>query len=558
MKTFNITLLLALLALFGLTGCIDQDFDEPPFTTLPEGSILTIADLYQIYQDSGAYSFQKEAYVFGTITGDEASGNLYKSLYLQDVTGAINLHLLSSAGMVLAGDSVRIVLKGLYLSDYRGVMQLDSLNPDVNIVKVANNVPRQPEIVTIPELLSGNYTCKLIKLENVQFIVSDTSGTYADGTNQVTVNRYLEDCADPSNKVIVRTSGYANFANDMIPNGNGSFIAIASRYNSDIQLYIRDLNDIDMNGERCGNVVVNPGTGTGTYEDPYDVANGIAKQGEVGKWVKGYLVGVYETLDADGNNLAEFAPSFEGPYNTPTNVIIAADATETDITKCVIVQLPTGDIRNNTNLKENPANEDKEIMYFGDLTAYFSAAGLKNTTGYWLEGAGIVPTEPEGFFVETFASSLGNFSTFSVLGASQVWGHDATYKCAKMSGYAGGVVANEDWLITPAQDLTGKSNVVLNFEHAIGYGSYTGMESDLEAFVSEDYTGTGDPTLATWTKLTFAMPADLSKNFVWTPSGAISLSNFDGKSQVFVAFKYACGTANASTWEIRNVTLSSN
>ncbi len=558
MKTINISLLLALLALFGFTGCIDQDFDEPPFTTLPEGSILTIADLYQIYQDSGAYSFQKEAYVFGTITGDEASGNLYKSLYIQDATGAINLHLLSSAGMVLAGDSVRIVLKGLYLSDYRGVMQLDSLNPDVNIVKVANNVPRQPEVVTIPELLSGNYTCKLIKLENVQFIASDTSGTYADGTNQVTVNRYLEDCADPSNKVIVRTSGYANFANDKIPNGNGTFIAIASRYNSDIQLYIRDLNDVNLTGERCGNVVVNPGTGTGTFEDPYDVANGIAKQGEVGKWVKGYLVGVYETLDAEGNNLAEFAPSFEGPYNTPTNVIIAADAAETDITKCVIVQLPTGDIRNNTNLKENPANEDKEIMYFGDLTAYFGSAGLKNTTGYWLDGTGVVPTEPEGFFVETFATSLGNFSSFSVVGASQVWSHDATYKCAKMSGYSGGVVANEDWLITPAQDFTGKTNVVLNFEHAIGYGSYTGVESDLEVFVSEDYTGSGDPTVATWTKLTFAMPADLSKNFVWTPSGAISLSGLDGKSQVFVAFKYACGTANASTWEIRNVTLSAN
>ncbi|MGD9992088.1 MAG: DUF5689 domain-containing protein [Salinivirgaceae bacterium] len=553
MKTLNITLLLALLALFGLTGCIDQDFDEPPFTTLPEGTMLTIDDLYQIYQDSGAYSFQKEAYVFGTITGDEASGNLYKSLYLQDATGAINLHLLSSAGMVLAGDSVRIVLKGLYLSDYRGVMQLDSLNPDVNIVKVANNVPRQPEVVTVPELLSGNYTCKLIKLENVQFIASDTSGTYADGTNQITVNRYLEDCSDPSNKVIVRTSGYANFANDKIPNGNGSIIAIASRYNSDIQLYIRDLNDIDMNGERCGNVVVNPGTGTGTFEDPYDVANGIAKQGETGKWVKGYLVGAYETLDAEGNNLADFAPSFEGPYNTPTNVIIAADAAETDITKCVIVQLPTGDIRNNTNLKENPANEDKEILYFGDLTSYFSSAGLKNTTGYWLDGAGIIPTEPEGFFIENFTTNLGQFSAYSAVGASQVW-EWASYGsgCAVMSGYDGSNFANEDWLISPSISLVGKSNVVLNFTHAV---NYLDDWNNIKVLASEDYSGTGDPTSATWTEITGWDQTQPGNSWTFFPSGEVAMTAFEGKT-IYLAFKYISSTSGGSTWEVGDVSLS--
>lgn len=41
--------------------------------------------------------------------------------------------------------------------------------------------------------------------------------------NQTTVNRTLTDC---NTNVIVRNSGYANFAGDPLPSGNGSFISV--------------------------------------------------------------------------------------------------------------------------------------------------------------------------------------------------------------------------------------------------------------------------------------------------------------------------------------------
>ena len=79
--------------------------------------------------------------------------------------------------------------------------------------------------------------------------MADTGSTYADGPNQQSKNVTLEDCN--GNSIIVRTSGFANFANEKVAKGNGSIVAIVSRYNSDLQLLIRSIDEIDMTGERC-------------------------------------------------------------------------------------------------------------------------------------------------------------------------------------------------------------------------------------------------------------------------------------------------------------------
>jgi hypothetical protein len=67
---------------------------------------------------------------------DDKSGNIYKSAYVQDVSRGINLHLMSSGGLYV-GDSIRIKLKGLVLSEYAGMMQIDSVKVVDNIVKLA-------------------------------------------------------------------------------------------------------------------------------------------------------------------------------------------------------------------------------------------------------------------------------------------------------------------------------------------------------------------------------------------------------------------------------------
>jgi hypothetical protein len=51
---------------------------------------------------------------------------------------------------------------------------------------------------------------------------------------------------------MVRTSNYASFAYDTIPEGRGNFVAIAGQYQGTIQLIIRSTMEVELNGPRCG------------------------------------------------------------------------------------------------------------------------------------------------------------------------------------------------------------------------------------------------------------------------------------------------------------------
>jgi hypothetical protein len=248
-------LVLSMSLLIGFVSCIHREFDEPPIKEIPEGNIMTVEELRQVYNDSAMmlgqayYKFEKELSVFATVTMDDKSGNIYKSAYIQDQTGAINLRL-STSGGIYEGDSVRLYLKGTVISSYQGMLQLDSVDVDKNIIKQATQKNLEPELVTIGQIKAGAYQGKLIKLEDVQFVDSDLGNTYANPITLQTINRYIENCQEE--QLIVRTSGYANFAGDTLPNGRGSLIAIVGQFGNDWQLYIRGTEEVDFNKGRCG------------------------------------------------------------------------------------------------------------------------------------------------------------------------------------------------------------------------------------------------------------------------------------------------------------------
>ena len=49
------------------------------------------------------------------------------------------------------------------------------------------------------------------------------------------------------------------------------------------------------------------------------------------------------------------------------------------------VALPSGGVRDALNLKDNPANINKEVAVYGTIEKYFSVAGVKNVTEYELK-----------------------------------------------------------------------------------------------------------------------------------------------------------------------------
>lgn len=163
-----------------------------------------------------------------------------------------------------------------------------------------------------------------------------------------------------------------------------------------------------------------------------------------------------------------------------------------------------------------------------------------------------IPTVYEYLFTDGFETSWADWTKYSVTGA-QEWQLDTQYgnpgNCAKISGYASGNNVNEDWLISPAIDLSTTNSATLSFQTA---SKFTG--NVLEIKISTDYT-TGDPNNATWTDLSATL--DASNNYTWTNSGAIDISSFTG-GDVYVAFKYTSTSSASMTWEVDNVKILKN
>lgn len=239
--------LIALSVLMLIASC-KKEPDSPPVGQLLENSILTI-DSLRDWQTSvnGTILIQDSLSVFGIVSMDEQNGNIYKNIYLQDDSAAINVRFTSATDLV-QGDYIRISLIGATLSSYNGVIQLDGVESDTKVVIQSKKTSPTPLELTISEIDLSKHESKLIKLTNVQFKGTELLNTYADEINQTSENRLLEDF--DGNTIPVRTSGFANFAGDSLPKGSGSIVCIVSEFNGSLQLILRSPEEALMNNVR--------------------------------------------------------------------------------------------------------------------------------------------------------------------------------------------------------------------------------------------------------------------------------------------------------------------
>ena len=382
---------------FGVTSCVDNKFDFPIEDLYNHGltANVTIADLKAMYTTS-AVEIQQDLIVAGYVSSSDKEGNIFKTLYIQDATGGLPIVIDQNNinNSYREGRKVFIKLKGMYIGAYSGLVQL-GLAPAAGetspsripatlvssyLIKDYDITPVVPEVVRINEL-TDNLVGKLITINDVQFSAPDNT-TYA--TEAASTNRTIED--ENGNTIILRNSNYATFALLPLPTGSGTVTGVLSLFvNSSsrtYQLLINDTTDVAFyNARFSGSGGGGGGTGGGTFASPYDVPSARANQGTAGntdiKWVRGYIVGAYETGGA--TNVAVFSAT----TTEANNVLIAATPDETNISNCIPVQLPAGAIRTAINLNANPSNYKREVILRGTLEVYFSIAGLKNVNGYW-------------------------------------------------------------------------------------------------------------------------------------------------------------------------------
>ena len=283
--------------------------------------------------------------------------------------------------------------------------------------------------------------------------------------------------------------------------------------------------------------------GTGTEADPYTVADIIAKGAaatENGVSVKGFIVG-----SCTGKDFASATFTATGASNT--NLLLADAKDCEDASKCIPVQLPSGNVRTALSLSQHAENLGREVILGGDIAKYFSQPGLKNTKSYkWVGDAPVDPVDP----VDPNKLTLLDKSA----AAPEDWNLDATvwaWKVYNNSGYLNGSGYNKTleadaYAISPVIDLTAAKSVKVAWDQAAKF-----QTSIKEAcgFVVREAGATS------WTSVAIPTWPELDNKWTWASSGDIDLTAYAGK-KIEVAFKY--GKTCTDTWEIRDMVFTAD
>ena len=570
-----------LLALLGVmfTSC-KKEYEIPPIPVLPVGDVYTIGDLLAM----PANTTFDTASVYGIVTADEQSGNLYKTIFIQDRrTGKAIELLMNTSSAARVGDSVRVFLdKNIMVNNYHNLPQLvgkdgKGFNPDGHLIIYPYNQVIEPTTVTIADIKTGNYTAGLVRLENVEF-VEQGSAFCNVGEN---TNRTLKDA---TGELLVRTSNYANFAYDLLPNGKGSLVAIASVYNNDWQLIIRSKSEMQFEGGEPtppappGEVQHLPyfqsfGSDFGTYMT-YDAMGDQS-------WVidystakmTGYVNSTYyanedwlisSPVELSGVEGVTMTMSYIGRYFTNINdeVTIWASTDYTygnDPATASWEQVPAR-LSEGSNWTDFLSVDIDLTNYVGQTitvavkyTSTEQKAGTMEVQSISIAEQGDVPPGPGGEvqslpYFQSFETEFGTYTTFDVEGAES-WTID--YKTAKMTGYVGNsYYANEDWLISSPVAITGVNDAKMTMEYIGRY--FSNINSEVTIWGSTDYTFGSDPTAANWRPV----PATLTEGSNWNDflTVEIGLSDFVGQTACF-AVKYTSTSSKAGTMEVKSITI---
>jgi len=243
-----------------IAGACNPEYDVAPYLTYDGEANCTIEHLLS-YHDIGSSdsydSIPVGTVITGIVTSSDEHGNCYKFINIQDATGAIQIKIANTAlyYKYKVGQRVYVNCDGLVLGDYRKLPQLgwwvNGAMEAIPTAKEATYIFRDSLVGNAPEPLSitstsqitDSYYNMLVKIENCYF----TNGgqlTYSDISTATSRTLTLVG----GGTIEVRTSNYADFAQNILPEGTGNIVGLLTRYNNYYQLVIRSLDDLENFG----------------------------------------------------------------------------------------------------------------------------------------------------------------------------------------------------------------------------------------------------------------------------------------------------------------------
>ena len=297
-------IMMALVMGLGLTSCMDDDWkapsgDTPAYgnNTLQEKKVISIDSLktkYGITKDmiNDTVRIDDGIQIKGVVTGNDAEGNIYNEIALQDSTGGILVCIAQGGlcGQIQVGQEILIDLGGLYIGAYRSQPQIGvpytststSGAKSVYPSRIARaewqtrfkliGKPNAKKLVAKEfdyESLKGNetelykYAGCLVKATGVGFAKADGKTTYAPKSEGAStgygVMRAFKNMTTgkdyTTNEFGVRTSCYSDFAAEKLPEGKLTVTGILTcyksqkKYNATAQILMRQQSDVQQMGE---------------------------------------------------------------------------------------------------------------------------------------------------------------------------------------------------------------------------------------------------------------------------------------------------------------------
>lgn len=295
---------MALVMGLGLTSCMDDDWkapsgDTPAYgnNTLQEKKVISIEDLkknYGITKDmiNDTVRIDDGIQIKGVVTGNDAEGNIYNEIALQDETGGILVCIAQGGlcGQLQVGQEVLIDLGGLYIGAYRSQPQIGVPYTSTSASGAKSTYPSRiaraewqtrfkligkPDAKKLVakefdyESLKGNetelykYAGCLVKATGVGFAKADGKTTYAPKSEGAStgygVMRAFKNMTTgkdyTTNEFGVRTSCYSDFAAEKLPEGKLTVTGILTcyksqtKYNATAQILMRQQSDVQQMGE---------------------------------------------------------------------------------------------------------------------------------------------------------------------------------------------------------------------------------------------------------------------------------------------------------------------
>lgn len=318
-----------------------------------------------------------EAATKGTVVATYARGFL-----MSDATGSILVFLGSDKGFV-AGDAVTVsgsttVYGGLLQFGNTSVVEKTGTTTVSYPTATAMDGAAMDAYLAAPAIQYVEYTGTLTINGNYYNVAVDGAAT-AVGSIQ-----YPQDAikANLTSGSVVKVTGY-------------TIGVSSSKYVNTMAVKVETVGE-------GGGEPEEPEVPTETQE--YTVTEALAAYvdgKQIPAIVTGYIVGAVKSAPEKDS---QFGPDAA----VATNILISDNPDTNDYTECLIVQLPSGDIRSALNLVDNPGNYKKQVKVTGSVEKYFKVAGLKVVTAYEFTGVtGIENVKGENGKVKTIFDLTG-------------------------------------------------------------------------------------------------------------------------------------------------------